>query len=164
MPLGLRREVVPPHHPSPSSDCRIMGILVVLDMKTTIKGEKLSLPFIESIFSCKYSTGYFLYHHKIKSICAKIKLTLEHMRQMRCSETNPRFSVCWRPGSAYLNSFTGLARGLRAQSPPSSAGDGGFRSTPGWEGPLEKEVATHSSTLAWRIPWMEETGGLQSMG
>ena len=29
---------------------------------------------------------------------------------------------------------------------------------------LEKEMATHSSILAWRIPWMEETGGLQSMG
>ena len=34
----------------------------------------------------------------------------------------------------------------------------------GWEDPLEKEVATHSSILAWRIPWMEESGGLQSMG
>ena len=34
----------------------------------------------------------------------------------------------------------------------------------GWEDPLEKEMATHSSTLAWRIPWMEELGGLQSMG
>ena len=34
----------------------------------------------------------------------------------------------------------------------------------GWEDPLEKEMATHSSILAWRIPWMEETGGLQSMG
>ena len=33
-----------------------------------------------------------------------------------------------------------------------------------WEDPLEKEVATHSSTLAWRILWMEEPGGLQSMG
>ena len=30
--------------------------------------------------------------------------------------------------------------------------------------PLEKEMATHSSTLAWKIPWMEERGGLQSMG
>ena len=30
--------------------------------------------------------------------------------------------------------------------------------------PLEKEMATHSSTLAWKIPWMEEPGGLQSMG
>ena len=34
----------------------------------------------------------------------------------------------------------------------------------GWEDPLEKEMATHSSILAWRIPWMEELGGLQSMG
>ena len=34
----------------------------------------------------------------------------------------------------------------------------------GWEDPLEKEMATHSSTLAWKIPWMEETGRLQSMG
>ena len=32
------------------------------------------------------------------------------------------------------------------------------------EGPLEKEMATHSSILDWRIPWMEEPGGLQSMG
>ena len=32
------------------------------------------------------------------------------------------------------------------------------------EDPLEKEMATHSSVLAWRIPWTEEIGGLQSMG
>ena len=34
----------------------------------------------------------------------------------------------------------------------------------GQEDPLEKEMATHSSTLAWKISWMEESGGLQSMG
>ena len=34
----------------------------------------------------------------------------------------------------------------------------------GWEDPLEKEMAIHSSTLAWKIPWMEEPGRLQSMG
>ena len=34
----------------------------------------------------------------------------------------------------------------------------------GWEDPLEEEMATHSSILAWEIPWTEETGGLQSMG
>ena len=34
----------------------------------------------------------------------------------------------------------------------------------GWEDPLEKEMAAHSSTLAWKIPWMEEPGRLQSMG
>ena len=33
-----------------------------------------------------------------------------------------------------------------------------------WEGPLEKGMATHSGILAWRIPWTEEPGGLQSMG
>ena len=34
----------------------------------------------------------------------------------------------------------------------------------GWEDPLKKEMATHSSMLTWRIPWTEEPGGLQSMG
>ena len=34
----------------------------------------------------------------------------------------------------------------------------------GWEDPLEKEMTVHSSILAWRIPWAEEPGGLQSMG
>ena len=34
----------------------------------------------------------------------------------------------------------------------------------GWEDPLEKGMATHSSILAWRVPWTEEPHGLQSMG
>ena len=34
----------------------------------------------------------------------------------------------------------------------------------GWEDPLEKQMATHSSILAWKISWTEEPGGLQSMG
>ena len=34
----------------------------------------------------------------------------------------------------------------------------------GWEDPLEKEMATHSSTLAWNIPWTQEPHRLQSMG
>ena len=34
----------------------------------------------------------------------------------------------------------------------------------GWEDPLEKGMATHSSMLAWRIPWTEESGRLESMG
>ena len=38
-----------------------------------------------------------------------------------------------------------------------------FRSL-GWEDPLEKGMATHSSVLAWKIPWTEEPGRLQSMG
>ena len=34
----------------------------------------------------------------------------------------------------------------------------------GWEDPLEKGMATHSSILAWRFPWTEEPGGLESVG
>ena len=34
----------------------------------------------------------------------------------------------------------------------------------GWGDPLDKGIATHSRILAWRIPWTEENGGLQSMG
>ena len=34
----------------------------------------------------------------------------------------------------------------------------------GWEDPLEKEMAIHSRTIAWKIPWREEPGRLQSMG
>ena len=41
--------------------------------------------------------------------------------------------------------------------------DSGVQSL-GREDPLEKEMATHSSTLAWKIPWTEEPGRLQSMG
>ena len=43
-----------------------------------------------------------------------------------------------------------------------SAGDPG--SISGWEDPLEKEMAIQSNTLAWKIPWTEEPGRLQSMG
>ena len=43
-----------------------------------------------------------------------------------------------------------------------NAGDPG--SIPGWERSLEKEIATHSSILAWKIPWTQEPDRLQSMG
>ena len=52
--------------------------------------------------------------------------------------------------------------GLEGKTSACGAGDP-VRSV-GREDPLEKEMATHSSTLAWNIPWMEEPGGLQSMG
>ena len=53
-----------------------------------------------------------------------------------------------------------VAQGVK--NPVSDTGDPG--STPGQENSLEKEMATHSSILAWKIPWTEELGGLQSMG
>ena len=52
--------------------------------------------------------------------------------------------------------------GSDGKSSAYNAGDLG--STPDQEDALEKEMATHSSTLAWKIPWTEEPGRLQSMG
>ena len=56
--------------------------------------------------------------------------------------------------------------GLVVKSPPANPGDirdSGVQSL-GWEDPLEKGMATHSSILAWRIPRTEEPGGPQSIG
>ena len=60
--------------------------------------------------------------------------------------------------SAKITAFMGFPGGSDGRESACSAGD------PGWEDPLEKGMATHSSILAWRIPWTEEPGGPQSMG
>ena len=51
---------------------------------------------------------------------------------------------------------------VKKKIPAANAGD--WVQFLGQEDSLEKEMATHSSILAWRIPWTEELGGLQSMG
>ena len=56
----------------------------------------------------------------------------------------------------------GFPGGSEVKASAYNAGDLG--SIPGWEDPLEKEMATHFSVPAWKIPWIEEPGGLQSMG
>ena len=48
--------------------------------------------------------------------------------------------------------------------PGGSVVESAWQWTLGWEDPLEKEMTTHSTILAWEIPWTEEPGGLQSMG
>ena len=50
------------------------------------------------------------------------------------------------------------------KNPPANGGDETRVQSLGREDPLEKEMVTHSSTLAWRIPWTEEPGGLQPVG
>ena len=51
------------------------------------------------------------------------------------------------------------------KNPPANAGDSrNMVRSLGWEDPLEQEMATHSSVLAWKIPWTEEPGRLQSVG
>ena len=52
----------------------------------------------------------------------------------------------------------GFPGGSVEKNPPANAED--LISIPGEEDPLEEEMATHSSILAWRIPWIEELGGL----
>ena len=59
---------------------------------------------------------------------------------------------------AWVRRERGFPGGSVVKSPPAK------QETQGLEGPLEKEMATHSSILAWRIPRTEEPGGLQSMG
>ena len=57
----------------------------------------------------------------------------------------------------------GFPRGLVVKNLPASAQESQIQSL-GQEDPLEEEMATHSSILAWRIPWTEESGALQSIG
>ena len=58
--------------------------------------------------------------------------------------------------------FVGFPGGSRVNNPPAVLETRVL--SLGQEDPLKKEVATHSSILAWRIPWTQEPGGLQSMG
>ena len=56
---------------------------------------------------------------------------------------------------------------LLVKNPPANAGDVrdmGLMPGSGWEDPLEEEMATHSSILAWTVPWTEEPGRLWSTG
>ena len=60
---------------------------------------------------------------------------------------------------------TGLPGGLVVKNPPATQETQEMRvQSLGWIDPLEEGVVTHSRLLAWRIPWTEEPGGLQSMG
>ena len=59
----------------------------------------------------------------------------------------------------------GFPGGAVVRNPPANAERQKMQvRTPSQEDPLQEEMATHSSTLAWRIPWTEEPGGLHSMG
>ena len=66
-----------------------------------------------------------------------------------------------KQGESFLGSSDGKASARNVRDPGSICGS---EKSLSWEDPLEKELATHSSILAWKIPWTEEPGGLQSMG
>ena len=69
------------------------------------------------------------------------------------------FEIFEKPQRAQLTFPSGSV--VKKKKLPANAGDVGSL---GWEDPLEKEMTTHSSTLAWEIPRTEEPGRLQSMG
>ena len=69
--------------------------------------------------------------------------------------------ICWRKESLPTSTRAFLVAQL-VKNPP-AVWETWVQSL-GWKDPLEKEIATHSNTLAWKIPWTEEPGRLQSMG
>ena len=75
------------------------------------------------------------------------------------------FIITFAISSCTLENVTSLVASLVDQSVKNmpAVQETGVRSL-GWEDPLEKEMATHSSILAWKISWTEEPGGLQSVG
>ena len=70
--------------------------------------------------------------------------------------------MCLDMGLFLFTLLRGFPGGSVIKNPPANAGN--VHTIPGWEDPLEEEMATHSSILAWRIPWTEESGGLQPKG
>ena len=73
--------------------------------------------------------------------------------------------VIWQPGKkkmGWANPWLGFSCGSVVKNLLAHAG--GMGSILGWEDPLEKEMATHFSMLAWEISWTEDPGGLQSRG
>ena len=69
---------------------------------------------------------------------------------------NPEFIYC------YSKTYLGFPGGSVTKNPPANAGDSGW--IPGSEDPLEEEMTTYFSILAWKISWTEETVGLESTG
>ena len=83
------------------------------------------------------------------------------MKSLRCDETLRSLSIesIWLLLPSFLGGFFGSS-----DSKESSSRLETWDQSLGWEDPLEEGMTTHSSILAWRIPWTEEPGGLQSMG
>ena len=86
--------------------------------------------------------------------------------QSAYSESLSRKNSLPRSGDRSLSdSFQFVVTSLVAQTVKASSYNAGdLVQSLGWEDPLEKEMATHSSILAWKVPWTEEPGRLQSMG
>ena len=81
---------------------------------------------------------------------------------MPTTEQSTSIPALWKQYFGRSTVLMGLCWWLSNQESPANAGDMG--SIPGFGRSLEEGTATHSSILAWRIPWTEEPGRLQPMG
>ena len=108
---------------------------------------------IKAAFICPYL--------HVRGLSPKAVFTpIPHSGYPRAIQANMKSSLWAIP--VIKGSFPG---GTVVKNPPANAGDKrDSGSIVGWEVPLEEEMATHSSILAWRIPWTEDPGGLQSTG
>ena len=75
------------------------------------------------------------------------------------------FKVTYKKSIPWIQTHAASQAALAVKNPPAKIGDRrDMVLSLGWEDPLEESMETHSNILAGRIPWTEESGGLQSMG
>ena len=139
------------------------------------------LPLALSFFMAEWYSCVYLYHFFFTHSSVHGQLGYVHVSAVNCAAVNTGMHVSFcvivlsgypsRSGIAgsHGNSIFGFLRDSILFFPGGSEVKvSAMRETRvrslGWEGPLEKEMATHSSVLAWRIPWTEEPGGLRSTG
>ena len=124
-----------------------------------------SLP-IEENHSCQHKNVVTSYHAKLFFFHSPIISTpLSGMLWFYSPLISANVSITFWNRATQIGTWThmeGFLGGTVVKNPLTSAGD--MDLPPGWEDPLEKELETHSSVLAWKIPWTEEPGQLQSMG
>ena len=104
---------------------------------------------------------HMLYMHCYLYICVRMLVYMRTKERELKEESHVCLKTCsyrWDFILVRLLTCLGFPGGSDSKEPDSNMGD------LGWEDPLEKGMATHSSILAWRIPWTEKSGRLQSMG
>ena len=144
-----------------SMDCSLPGSSVhgifqarILGWVFTSYSRGSSWPRDWTYISCISNTGrQTLYHCTTLYFCLKeIKHRITYDPKIQCVQLNWKQVLIQRD----------FPSGTVIRNPPTKQET--WVCSLGQEDPLEKEMATHSSTLAWKIPWTEEPGGLQSMG
>ena len=134
-----------------------------------------SLSLLQGFFPTQVSNPGILHCRRIESVDVVLRYVLmgknwqiaakeitKACHNTAAENTNKRKVIRRRKKSTHVNTYMGFPGRSVVKHPPANAGDLG--SIPGSEESLEKEMATLSNILAWRISWTEKPGGLQSTG